>query len=377
MKPDRKICFRVCAAAFLLYLAIHYWASVVRSLQLVVGASVPLIVGCIIAFIANILMSFYERHYFPRSRKAIVQKTRRGMCMLGAFVTAAVVFTGIMLLVVPQVGAAVEVILAGVSDLIGKVLENEELMAMLPENFREAVTGVDWTARLERIAQVLLNGIGDIMGFMTGVVSSIFSTTASMLLGLVFAIYLLMGKDRLKSQVKRVMRAYLKPRWEKKALHVYHVLRESFHNYIVGQMTEAVILGALCALGMLLFRFPYAAMVGVLVGVTALIPIAGAYIGAGVGAFMILTVSPIKALLFLIYLVVLQQIEVNVIYPRVVGTSIGLPGMWVLAAVTVGGGLFGIPGMLIGVPLAAAMYRLLGEDVRRRNRELDELEKSE
>ncbi|MBQ3223969.1 MAG: AI-2E family transporter, partial [Clostridia bacterium] len=128
----------------------------------------------------------------------------------------------------------------------------------------------------------------------------------------------------------------------------------------------AVILGVLCFLGMLIFRFPYAAMVSALVGCTALIPVAGAYIGAIVGAFMIFTISPLQALFFLIYLVVLQQLEGNLIYPRVVGQSIGLPGIWVLSAVTIGGGLFGIPGMLIGVPLAASAYQLLREDMQRR-----------
>ena len=135
---------------------------------------------------------------------------------------------------------------------------------------------------------------------------------------------------------------------------------------MMGWGTTAIIFGVLCMIGMFIFRFPYATMIGTLVGFTALVPIAGAYIGAVVGAFMILTVSPLQAALFVVYLTVLQQLEGNLIYPRVVGTSLGLPGMWVLAAVTVGGGLYGILGMLIGVPLAAAAYRLLKEDVSRR-----------
>ena len=144
------------------------------------------------------------------------------------------------------------------------------------------------------------------------------------------------------------------------------VLNESFHNYIVGQFTEAIILGALCATGMAIFGFPYAAMIGAVVGAMALIPIAGAYVGGAVGFLLILTVSPLRALLFVVYLVVLQQIEGNLIYPRVVGGSIGLPGLWVLAAVTVGGGLSGITGMLIGVPLTAALYKIVKNDLHRR-----------
>ena len=147
--------------------------------------------------------------------------------------------------------------------------------------------------------------------------------------------------------------------------HVLSVLNECFHKYIVGQCTEALILGGLCTLGMLILQLPYATMTGAVIAFTALIPVAGAYIGAGVGAFMILTVSPVKAIIFLIFIVILQQLEGNLIYPRVVGSSMGLPGIWVLAAVTVGGGVMGIPGMLLCVPLAAAFYKLLREDVNR------------
>ena len=147
--------------------------------------------------------------------------------------------------------------------------------------------------------------------------------------------------------------------------YVLGIVNDCFRKYIVGQCTEAVILGVLCTIGMLLLRLPYATMVGALIAFTALIPIAGAYIGAFVGAFMILTVSPAKALIFLIFIVVLQQLEGNIVYPRVVGSSLGLPGIWVLAAVTVGGGVLGIPGMLLGVPLMAAAYKLIRDDVNK------------
>ena len=143
------------------------------------------------------------------------------------------------------------------------------------------------------------------------------------------------------------------------------ILNDCFHKFIVGQCIEAVVLGLLCTIGMTIFKFPYATMIGALIAFTALIPVAGAYIGAGVGAFMILTVSPMQALLFLVFIVILQQLEGNLIYPRVVGSSIGLPGIWVLAAVTIGGGIMGVAGMLIGVPLAAALYRILRDDLKK------------
>ena len=150
--------------------------------------------------------------------------------------------------------------------------------------------------------------------------------------------------------------------------YVLRVIHESFHAFIVGQCTEALILGAMCFVGMMIFGFDYAVTISVLVGFTALIPIAGAYIAAVAGAFIIFVNSPLQALGFLIYLVILQQIEGNLVFPRVVGSSIGLPGVWVLAAVTVGGGVLGVPGMLIGVPLASALYRLLSRDVQAREK---------
>jgi len=186
------------------------------------------------------------------------------------------------------------------------------------------------------------------------------------LLSFIFTLYLLGGRDRLGAQCRRLMRTYLRPGWNERIMHVLSVLNDSFHRYIVGQCTEALILGALCTLGMMLLRLPYATMIGALVAFTALIPVAGAYIGAGVGAFMILTVSPMQALVFLIFLVILQQLEGNIVYPRVVGASIGLPGIWVLTAVTLGGSLLGIGGMLLAVPLGAAAYRLVREDVTKR-----------
>ena len=185
-------------------------------------------------------------------------------------------------------------------------------------------------------------------------------------MGLIFAVYILFNKEKLASQADRLMRSYMKPKSEERFRYFCATADKCFSSFIVGQCTEAVILGLLCAIGMAILRIPYASTIGTLIGATALIPIVGAYIGAAVGALMIVVVDPIKALWFLIFLVILQQVEGNVIYPKVVGSSVGLPGMWVLAAVTVGGGLGGIGGMLLGVPAAATVYKLLENDVHRR-----------
>lgn len=187
-----------------------------------------------------------------------------------------------------------------------------------------------------------------------------------MVIGLIFAIYLLANKEKLAIQVKKLTTAYIPEHIRTVCTEFIRLFDQTLSNFIVGQCTEAVILGTLCALGMMILRLPYAMMTGVIVGVTALIPVVGAYVGAVVGGFMIFMVDPMKALVFVIFLLILQQLEGNIIYPKVVGSSIGLPGMWVLASVTLGGGLFGVVGMLMGVPLAATLYKWIGQCTNQR-----------
>lgn len=201
------------------------------------------------------------------------------------------------------------------------------------------------------------------MNLLMNTVLSVFNGVVTAFLALIFSIYILASKERLKRQFDRLLYHALRPRLYGHVIYVLHILHDSFRSYLIGQCTEAVILGGLCTAGMLIFGFPYATMIGAFIAVTALIPVAGTYIGAIVGAFIIFMVSPIKALWFLIFILILQQIEGNLIYPKVVGSSLRLPALWVLAAVTVGGGLFGIAGMLLGVPLAAAGYRILRERI--------------
>ena len=212
----------------------------------------------------------------------------------------------------------------------------------------------------------------DIVGGILSVVTSIFSGVVTAFLSIIFSVYMLLSKNRIASQLDRVSKRYIKVKVYERIKYVLKVLDDSFHRYIVGQCTEAVILGILCIVGMLILGLPYATMIGSLIAFTALIPIAGAYIGAGLGAFIILVSAgeggPFKALMFIIYIIILQQLEGNLIYPKVVGSSLGLPGIWVLAAVTVGGGVFGIPGMIIGVPLTAAIWRIVKDDVEKKEK---------
>lgn len=365
MRVDWKSCFRVGISAFLLYLCISYWMPFAGFLGTLVSAAMPLLIGCVIAYIINILMSFYEKYYFPKSSKAGVIKSRRPVCMLAAFISLVVVVALLVKLVVPELMACVELLIAQIPGAVSSVVDWLKSMDIVPEDMLASLQSIDWKSKVEQIIGVLTTGVGNVMGTAINMVSSVFSGIVTALFAFIFSIYLLTGKEKLGNQFDRLMNRYMKEKAYSKVKYVLSVLNDCFHKYIVGQCTEALILGALCTVGMLIFGFPYATMTGAVIAFTALIPVAGGYIGAAVGAFMILTVSPIKAMLFLVYIVVLQQLEGNLIYPRVVGSSMGLPAIWVLAAVTIGGGVMGIAGMLIGVPLAATIYRLLREDVNR------------
>lgn len=365
MKIHWRDCYKVAVTAFLLYLCIAYWKTGVSLLSALLGAAMPLVIGCIVAYLVNILMAKYESMYFPASGKKAVVKSRRPVCMLLAFVTLVAIVVLVVLLVVPQLTSCVQVILAGIPGFMEDVIDLVDDWGILSVETLGYLENIDWNSRIGELVQMITSGLGNVVEMLISAVSSVFSWLVTGLLSLIFSIYLLSSKETLLVQLRRLMNRYLSDRANSKIRYVVDVLNDCFRRYIVGQCTEAVILGCLCALGMWILRLPYGAMIGALVAFTALIPVAGAYIGAGVGAFMILTVDPVKALIFLIFIVVLQQLEGNLIYPKVVGSSMGLPGIWVLAAVTVGGGIFGIGGMLLGVPLAAAGYRLLREDVLR------------
>lgn len=371
MKTELKKYSGLLIGGFLLYLCIRYWDGAVELLALTFSAAVPLLVGGVIAYILNILMSFFERHYFPKSKLKAVEKSKRIASMLLAFVSLVGIIALIIGIVVPELTNCVKHLFAKVPVFIENslnMLEQDENLAEYALAL-EAYLPTDWSAWQDRLmngAKALLSGFGGVMSSVVSVVSSVFSGIVTVLVALIFSIYLLLDKEKILSQVKRLISTYL-PNGDKKIFYVLHTLNDSFRRFIVGQCTEAVVLGLLCMIGMAIFRFPYAMMIGVLIGFTALIPVAGAYIGAGVGAFMILTESPLQAVFFLIFIVVLQQVEGNLIYPKVVGSSIGLPGIWVLAAITIGGGLMGVMGMLLAVPVVATIYRLLQADMNKRN----------
>ncbi len=356
-------CFRVGVSALLIYIAITYWSGLSAFLAGVVGAASPLVIGGVIAYLVNILMVKYEGWFFSGTNKKVLVKLRRPVCMTGAFITLIAVIAVIFALVIPQLVSCLALLLKEIPGFIKDIIAWVDERHLLSEEIINQLMSIDWKSRLGQIFELVTSGIGSVVDVVVSTVTSLFSIVVTGLISVIFAIYALSSKERISSQIHRLMKRFMKELWYKRVLHISAVADESFRGYIVGQCTEAVILGCLCTIGMWILQLPYAPMVGAFIAFTALIPVAGAYIGAIVGAFMILTVEPVKALIFLIFIIILQQIEGNAIFPKVVGSSIGLPGIWVLAAVTIGGGVMGVVGMLIGVPIAATIYKLLKEQV--------------
>lgn len=365
MRVEWKSCLRVGVSAFLLYLAIYYWKDVANLTGVVVQAAFPLILGAVIAYVANILMSFYERKI--TCEKKFWLKMERPVCMLLAFITVIAAMVLLIRLIIPQLvscfGVLLEALPGAITSLYGWLEKNFGISTWL-EGATLPSGKADWESLIKNVGGVLLTGVGGAMNAVVAVTSSVVDGVITLFMSLIFAIYILLGKEKLGSQFDRLMTRVLGVTRCTKIEAVLNVANDCFHSYIVGQCIEAVILGSLCALGMMLLRLPYALMIGALVGVSALIPIAGAYIGAAVGAVMIFSVSPMQALIFLAFLLILQQIEGNLIYPRTVGSSLGLPGIWVLASVTIGGSVMGVAGMILFVPLTATAYRLLSDYVR-------------
>lgn len=387
MELKWKTCFRAVVTVLVIYVLINYWNSFANIAGGVLGAVIPLIVGGIMAYAVNILMSFYENIFSKISllvsknkannntngntqKKSVISSLKRPFCMILAYFSIVLIVFLIIRMVVPELIGCIELLLdkmpAAIDNTVKWAEQNFDINSLVQTDIQKFLGDINIKDTIIKGVNILLSGLGGAMGIATQVVTSIISTTVTLAVAFIFSIYILYWKEKLGNQFTRLFKRYIPDKITNKIFYVLGVLNKSFKSFIIGQCTEAVILGVLCMLGMLILRLPYAVMTGCLIGFTALIPIAGAYIGAGVGALMIFTVSPVQSVIFLIYLVILQQIEGNLIYPKVVGSSIGLPGIWVLAAVTVGGGVMGIMGMLVAVPVASAIYQIVREDVNRK-----------
>ena len=353
----------VVTACILIYLAIRHLDMIAAGISWLINIMFPLLLGVIMAFILNVPMRPIEKHLHSKH-----EKSKRPLAIFLSLVLVLGIFTGVAFLVLPEIVNAVrlvaQIILSGIDQ--ATFLEKNINFSNFPFGEYLEQIDIDWVQLKLTLQEWTMSQKDVLLKQAAGTVSSVAIGFMNFFIGLVFSIYILANKEKLKTQTRRLIHAWLPEKLGVSLIHIVSICNVSFRNFIAGQAAEAVILGTLCTIGMLVLRLPYAPMVGALVGVTALIPIVGAYIGAIAGAFLILTVSPLKAFVFIIFLIILQQLEGNLIYPRVVGSRVNLPAMWVLAAVTVGGNLSGPVGMLLGVPAASAVYELLKEATAKR-----------
>lgn len=361
----------IATSIILIFLGVQNISHVANAVNYAVGLLMPLLLGVVIAVILNVPMRFFEMQLFKITKNKHLQKLGRPLAFLLSLVLIVGIIAGIIRLVIPELASALSIIVDGAIDAINKLssMSQEELME-LP--FGNILLNTDWNNILSNVEQWLKTQGGSMVNAAFGTVTSLIGGVFDFFISFVFAIYILFSKDELKKQACRLIRVWVPKKQGEWFIHAVSVANVNFRNFISGQSLEAVILGVLCMVGMWICRFPYAPMIGALVGVTALIPVVGAFIGAGVGAFMILTVDPIKAVFFLLFIVILQQLEGNVIYPKVMGSRVNLPGMWILAAVTIGGGIGGPVGMLVSVPIASTAYALFKEATDNHERRLSQ-----
>ena len=349
----------------LLYWALLHPSQVGAILSGLFALVSPFVLGFAIAFIVNVPLRLLEGQWDKHMKSS---KGKRPVCLVASLIIIVAIIFALFFIVVPALGESIANL---ASQLPQYVRQLESLYLSLTDllaqhNIVLPTLDLDLEAIYSAVLNFFTNYGQALVDTTVGVTTSIVSVVVNFVLAFVFSLYVLAQKETLMRQGRKVVSALLPQRWANKTLEVATLTNKTFANFVTGQLTEAVILGSLCFLGMTLLRIPYAAVVSVLIGFCALIPIFGAIIGAIVGAFLILLVAPRKALWFLIFLIILQQLEGNLIYPRVVGKSVGLPGIWVLAAVTVGGNAFGLVGMLLSVPVCSVLYTLFREFVNYR-----------
>lgn len=367
-----KYVFFITLIIAIAYTVVTQPQKIMSILSSIAGLISPFIIGFCAAYVVNLVLRPLERFWLWLWRKSKKQKIAEGfkrpICLIFSFLIVIGAIFAIVFMVIPAFKETV-VSFANKVPEYAKTIEGwyynvveffEQYKFTLPEISLN-------TAKLTQIVKDIISNYGsNVLDTTVNVTASIVSAVVDIVLGLVFAVYLLAQKEKLGNQVKKAVAAILKPKRAKGLMDVTTLTNNVFTKFITGQFADACIIGLLCFIGMLIFRMPYAAIISVLIGFTALIPIFGAFIGAFMGAFLILLESPIKSFWFIVFIVILQQIEGNLIYPKVVGKSVGLPGIWVLVAVTVGGSLFGVLGMLFGVPICTVMYVIFKDFVNKK-----------
>ena len=347
-------------------LLIKYSTEIGKLIAIIFDAVFPLVLGLIIAFALNILMKGLERIYFPKAKNGFLIKSRRPVCLTASILLLALIVFAAVYLIIPELISAFTILgeeipstLESISKWADKNLENTFFSDFLN------TSNTNWNELFPRITSFITSGATGLLDSAFSIASTTISGITTTVVAVIFAIYLLANKENLIRQLRKLLIAYNPYRGEKLG-HYLSIANKTFSSFVIGQFTDAILLGVIIGIGMAIFRLPHALLTGVIVGITAWIPIFGAWIGVIIGSFLIFTVSPIKAIIFIVIFIVVQILEENLIYTRVVGSSVGLPSIWVLAAVTVGGSLFGVFGMIFSVPLAATIYKIVRERVNER-----------
>ena len=363
-----RLIFKFILFAGLVCLGVIYSRELLSIVQVFIGMLSPFLVGGAVAFVLQLPTGFIERNFFGRWKSEKAAGIKRGLSILLALLFVILLLVFVVLIVVPQLGRTLIELGTAISAFTKEmIVELEKLVQRYPDLQDSVVAlesiNVDWNSVISYVTNFVKTGVLSMVSTTVGIGGSLAGLLFDGVISLVFAIYILTGKEKLGCQIKKLLRAYLSKRGYEKTLKILSLCNQNFSKFISGQCLEAVILGTIFVVFMTIFNMPYALLVGVLIAFTALIPIVGAFIGCIIGAFLILMVSPVKAVGFVVMFLVLQQLEGNLIYPRVVGNSVGLPAIWVLVAVSVGGSMFGIVGMLVFIPLMSTLYALLRENI--------------
>lgn len=332
---------------------------IIEIISVIINAFSNIIFAAMLAYVINIVMSRFE-NLLSKVKAPIINKYKRVWSLLLSFIVIAFVIHSLINLVLPEFFRALQVVFSTLPTYFTQLQDFLENVFKEMPNLSTSIasTKIDWQNLMSNILSIAGSGVGSLLDTTFNLVSVITGSLFNILLIVIFAIYLLLDKDRFKRLYYRLTRLYLPTQRQNQLHKALHIIHQSFSSFIGGQCIEAAILGTLCATGMFILQMPYALMIGILVGVINIIPIIGAYIGGAIGVFMVFTVSPMLSLGFLVFLIILQQFESNIIYPRVVGNSVGLPGVYVLASVMVFGTIAGIPGMFLGIPTVASIYKL-------------------
>lgn len=355
---------RLLLLAALLALVVVQFGTVLAIIEKILSLLTPLAMGFVMAFLVDLLVKPLERGFTKLFKKR--KKLGRPFAILVSVIIVVALFFGVLLVLIPQLKIALEQFVEKLPLLFEDLAQAVALFVSNRPQWQSTFTQVQLF--FEETGDKLISSIPEYADYALGLVGSALTTIIQLAIGAIFSLYLLFGKKKLLFQSNRLLDVYGNPRYVKRLRVIVAVVNQTFSKFFAGQLLEAIILGVLCTLGMMVFRFPYALTIGTVVGMTALIPMIGAYLGGAIGFVLIFPDNVKLALLFILFLVILQQLEGNLIYPRVVGSSVGLPGIFVFAAIIIGGGLWGILGIIFGVPTVASVYRLVRMDIAQRDK---------